>query len=161
MKLYIGSDHAGYKLKETIKKYLDEQKVSYVDLGNQEYDPDDDYPDFSYKVANKIYYEPGARGILFCGSAVGACITANKVKGIRAASVRSVGEAKLAVEDDDVNVICLAGGQQVQKKVRGIGIPDALAKKIVKAWLDARFSKAKRHQRRIDKIKSIERKNFA
>ncbi|MAF13707.1 MAG: ribose-5-phosphate isomerase [Parcubacteria group bacterium] len=160
MKVYLGADHAGWQLKEIIKKYLDQKKVSYQDLGNKVLDKNDDYPDYSLKVANAVIKDKKSLGILFCGSSAGACITANKVKGIRAASVRSLGEAKLARSDDDANIICLAGGQQVQQKVKNVGVSPALAKKIVTTWLDSSFSNAPRHKRRVGKIKKIETKNF-
>lgn len=161
MKVYLGADHAGFKLKEAMKKYLDEVGVKYEDMGNHVYDKDDDYPDFAYAVASKIYYNPKDVGILFCGSSQGACIAANKVKSIRAASVRDVGEAKLAKAHDNANIICLPGGQQVQQLVKGIGLKQNEAKKVIKTFLETKFSKAKRHKRRIDKIKKIESKNFA
>jgi len=160
MKIFIGADHAGYKLKEDIKKFLDKKKISYKDLGNKVLNKNDDYPDFSYQVARAVVQDKNSLGILLCGSAAGACITANKVKGIRAASARSVGEARLAREDDDANILCLAGGGQVQQKVKGIGVSIAEAKKIVNQWLSTSFSNAPRHKRRINKIKKIEAKNF-
>ena len=158
--IYLGADHAGFELKESVKKYLDRFGQAYQDLGNFQYHQDDDYPDFSFLVANKVSKSSKAKGILFCGSSQGACITANKVKGIRAASVRSVAEAVLAREHDDANIICLAGGRQVQKKFKDIGLSEAEARKIVKAYLAATFSKESRHQRRVNKIKRIERHNF-
>lgn len=158
--IFIGADHAGYKLKEDIKKFLDNKKIAYTDLGNQVLDKNDDYPDFSSKVARAVAKDKSALGILMCGSAGGACIVANKVKGIRAVSARSVGEARLAREDDDANIICLAGGDQVQQKVKGVGVPLVEAKRIVSQWLVASFSKLTRHKRRVNKIKKIEGRNF-
>ncbi|NUM25071.1 MAG: RpiB/LacA/LacB family sugar-phosphate isomerase [Candidatus Buchananbacteria bacterium] len=158
--IYLGADHAGFQLKEAVKKYLDATGRAYQDLGNFQYHQDDDYPDFSYLVANKVSKSSKARGILFCGSSQGACITANKVKGVRAASVRNVAEAVLAREHDDVNIICLAGGRQVQKKFKKVGVPVAEAKKIIKAYLATVFSSAPRHRRRVNKIKRIEKQNF-
>ncbi len=158
--IYLGADHAGFKLKEAIKKYLGQLQVPYQDLGNHQYDSRDDYPDFSYLVAKAVSNNPKALGILFCGSSQGACITANKVKGVRAASVRTVADAILAREHDDVNVICLAGGRQVQKRFKDVGINQGVAKKIVFAWLNATFSTVARHRRRVNKIKQIENKNF-
>ena len=160
MKIFIGADHAGYKLKEEIKKFLDKKKISYKDLGNKILNKNDDYPDFSFKVARSVAQDKNSLGVLLCGSAAGACSTANKVKGIRAASARSVWEARLAREDDDVNILCLAGGDQVQQKVKGLGIHSKEAKKIITKWLSASFSNAARHKRRVDKIKKIEDRNF-
>lgn len=159
-KIFLGADHAGFKLKEQVKKFLDTKKIAYRDLGNTVLNKDDDYPDFSLAVASTVAKNRSSLGILFCGSAGGACIVANKVKNIRAVAVRSAGEARLAREDDDANIICLAGGRQVQQKVKNIGIPSALAKKIIAVWLGSSFSKAPRHQRRVNKIKKIEQQNF-
>ena len=158
--IYLGADHAGFELKEAVKKYLALIGQTYQDLGNQRYDKNDDYPDFSYAVAQAVGRQAKTLGILFCGSAQGACITANKVKGVRAASVKTVAEAILAREHDNVNIICLAGGKQVQQKFKNIGVPLSVAKKIVKAWLATSFSSASRHRRRVNKIKMIEQKNF-
>jgi len=98
MKIFIGADHAGYKLKEEIKKFLDSKSIAYDDLGNLVLDKQDDYPDFSDKVARAVAKNKSSLGILLCGSSQGACIVANKTKGVRAASARSVGEARLARE---------------------------------------------------------------
>ncbi len=160
IKIFIGADHAGFALKEQVKEFLKQRKVAYQDLGNAVLDTSDDYPVFSLKVAQAVAKTNNSLGILFCGSAGGACITANKVKGIRAVSARSAGEARLAREDDNANVICLAGGAQVQQKVKNIGLSSILAKSILNSWLDSSFSKATRHQRRINQIKRIEQKNF-
>lgn len=160
MIIYLGADHAGFELKESVKKYLDQLGVVYQDLGNFKYEQDDDYPDFSFLVAAKVSKSSKARGILFCGSAQGACITANKVKGIRAASVGNVAEATLAHEHDHANIICLAGGKQVQSKFKNVGLSGVEAKKIIKSYLATSFSKEPRHQRRVNKIKKIEKQNF-
>lgn len=160
MKIFIGSDHAGFRLKEAMKQHLNQLDVDFEDLGNIILDKNDDYPDFSLKVAQAVAQGKIAKGILFCGSAAGACITANKVKGIRAASVRSEGEARLAREHDDTNIICLAGGDQIQKTVQGLGVPPDIAKKIITTWLKTSFSTQPRHKRRVNKIKRIEDKNF-
>jgi ribose 5-phosphate isomerase B len=157
MKIYIGADHAGFDLKEKIRIYLQSKKHKVGDLGNDVYDINDDYPDFSFKVAKAVSLKKGSRGILVCGSSVGACIAANKVKGVRAGSVWTVGQAKLAIEHDNANVICLVGGKQRQKAERTKSTSFNLAKKMIDAWLSASFSKEKRHRRRVTKVNKIEK----
>ena len=145
--VYLGSDHAGFKLKQQIKEYLDKQKLKYADLGNLKLDKDDDYPDFGYKVAKAVAKDKSSRGILICGSSYGVCIVANKVKGIRAVSIDSVKDAKLSREHNDANVLCLSGWNLSQN----------FAYKIIAAWLKEPFSKDQRHRRRVNMIKRIEK----
>jgi len=154
--IYLGSDHAGFKLKQQIKEYLDKEKIKYEDLGNLKLDKDDDYPDFGYKVAKAVAKDKKAKGILVCGSSYGVCIVANKIKGIRAVPIDDVYDAKLSREHNDANVICLAGGG-MKEKVKGVGLDIEKAKKIIKIWLRTPFSKAKRHHRRVNQIKKIEK----
>jgi len=147
--LYLGSDHAGFKIKEELKKYFDQKKIKYQDLGNTEYDPRDDYPDYGLKVAKKVARSQGKdKGILLCGNAQGICITANKVKGVRAVTGYSVYAAKSSRQDDDANILCLAGR----------ALKPAEVKKIVKAWLETKFSGAVRHKRRLKRLAEIEKK---
>ena len=148
--IYLGADHAGFKLKELIKKYLQTQELAFQDLGNFKFKKNDDYPDFGYKVAKTVAKTKGSKGILVCGSSYGVCIVANKVKGIRAVSIGSVKDAKLSREHNDANILCLSGW----------GLKTDLAKKILKTWLNTFFSGAKRHQRRVNKIKKIENKEL-
>jgi len=143
--LYLGSDHAGYKLKERVKKWLDKQNVEYIDVGNKHYDPDDDYPDYGLKLAKKVNK---GKGILFCGSSFGVCIVANKVKGIRAVSVSNIREAELSRLHNDANVLCLSGWH----------LPFGKAKKIIAKFINTDFKDKGRHLRRINKIKKIEEK---
>lgn len=145
--LYLGADHAGFKLKEQIKKYLQSQKVKFNDLGNLKLDKNDDYPDFGFKVAKAVAKDQGSRGILICGTSFGVCIVANKVKGIRAVSIDNVKDAKLSRQHNDANVLCLSGWD--------LKLP--LAQKIIKVWLDTEFSGASRHKRRLNKIVKIEK----
>ena len=158
-KVYLGSDHAGFLLKESLKKYLASINVPFQDLGNMVHDLNDDYPDFSYKVASTLYLNPGSFGVICCGSSFGACIAANKVNGARAVAVRSANEAKLAREHNDANILCLAGGG-MREGSRGMALSKKEAQKVVKAFLTTPFSKAERHRRRVEKIKDLERKNF-
>lgn len=143
--IYLGADHAGFKLKEEIKKFLREEKQKFEDLGNEEFDPGDDYPDYAHPVAKKVA-ETGERGILFCGNAQGVCILANKVKRIRAAVGADEYVAKTSRTDDDSNILCLPGRIMTADE----------AKKIVKSWLETPFSGADRHVRRLKKIQQIE-----
>lgn len=148
MKIYLGSDHGGFKLKEHIKKYLKKLKYAVVDKGNNKLVMTDDYPDYGYAVAKAVAVSKGdAKGILFCGSAEGICIAANKVKGIRAVAVWTLENARLSREHNNANVLCLSGWQLNPKK----------AEKIVKAWLETDFTFAPRHVRRLRKIDSIEK----
>jgi len=144
--IYIGADHAGFKLKEQIEKYLSAQKMKYIDLGNLKLDKNDDYPDFGFKVAQAVANDKYAKGILICGSSFGVCIVANKVKGIRAVSISNVKDAKLSRQHNDANVLCLSGWD----------LKSEVAKKIIKVWLNTKFSNVARHKRRLNKIKKFE-----
>lgn len=145
--IYLGSDHAGFKLKQQVKKYLDKEKIKYEDLGNLKYDKNDDYPDYGYKVAKAVAKDEKSKGILVCGSSYGVCIVANKIKGVRAVSIANVRDAKLSREHNNANVLCLSGWNTKLKD----------AQKIINTWLKTNFSKAKRHQRRVKKINKIDK----
>jgi ribose 5-phosphate isomerase B len=144
--IFIGADHAGFKLKEQIKKYLQAQNIKFQDLGNFKLDKDDDYPEFGFKVAKFVAKNPQNRGVLICGSSFGVCIVANKVKGIRAVSACDIKDAKLSREHNDANILCLSGWD----------LNLEMAKKIINIWLKTKFSKAKRHLRRLAMIKRYE-----
>jgi len=145
MKIYIGADHAGFKLKAKLRKYLKEKKHTVVDIGAKKLNKKDDYPVYAYKVAKSVI-KYKAKGILICGSAEGICIAANKVKGIRATPVWTLQNARLSRKHTDANVLCLSGRELSNEK----------AKKIVHTWLKTEFSKAPRHIRRIKELKGIE-----
>ena len=144
-KIYLGSDHAGFWLKEKLKVWLREKEISFVDVGNKKLDPKDDYPDFAISVARKAAKEKTV-GILLCGSAQGMCIAANKIKGVRAVVPFSVKEAELARKHTMANIICLSGWYFNPFK----------AKKLVWTFLRTPFSKDERHIRRVEKIKKLE-----
>ncbi len=144
--LYLGADHGGFKLKEQIKKYLLAQKIKFIDLGSFNLDADDDFPQYSFKVGQAVVRDKKSAGILICGTGFGVCIAANKVKGVRAVTIRNVAEAKSARMHNDANIMCFSGWDLQ---------PD-LAKKIIKVWLNTKFSNASRHKRRLDKIKKYE-----
>ncbi|MFN8007117.1 MAG: ribose 5-phosphate isomerase B [Terriglobia bacterium] len=145
MRISIGADHAGYELKEIIRNQLAEWGHQVVDLGTDSTAPVD-YPDYAEAVALAVKEGKSERGLILCGSGVGASVTANKVPGIRAGLCHDTYSAHQGVEHDDMNVLVLGG--------RIIGT--ALALEIVKAFLGARFSGEDRHQRRLDKLKAIE-----
>lgn len=153
-KLYLGADHAGFELKEKVKLWLVGKKIIFEDLGNMVYDKDDDYPDFAEKVGRRVARE-GTKGILFCGSAEGIAIAANKVKGVRAVAVWDKKIAELSRKHNDANVLCLAGGGML-KPIPGLSL--GTAKEIIPVWLRTSFSGEARHKRRIEKIKQIETK---
>lgn len=146
MKVAFGCDHAGFKMKEELLSYVAGLGNKVVDLGNTTYDPDDDYPDAARAVAVAVARKEADRGIVICGSGVGASVAVNKVPGVRGAMCHDVFSAHQGVEDDDANVLSL--GERI------IGID--LAKEVVRAFLSASFSGASRHRRRLEKVKQIE-----
>ncbi|MFZ1932618.1 MAG: RpiB/LacA/LacB family sugar-phosphate isomerase [Thermoguttaceae bacterium] len=143
----VAADHGGYDLKEYLIGKLREADCEVVDLGDRRPQPDDDYPDFVVPLARAVADGEVERGVAVCGSGVGACVAANKVPGVRACLINDVFSARQGVEDDNLNVICLGG--------RVLG--DALAWELLKTFLDARFSGAERHQRRLAKIAKLEK----
>jgi len=146
-KIFLGADHAGFKLKEEVKKFLDKLGYGYKDLGVNSDSLPSDYPKTALTVAqNAVKYN--GKGILMCGTGTGEAIVANKVRGIRAANCFNEYTAKMSREHNDGNVLCL--GARV--------LSDKMAKKIIKAWLETDFSKESRHIRRVNQIKSIEKK---
>jgi len=147
MKIYLGADHGGYKLKEEIKDWLKEWNFSFEDFGAHKFDPSDDYPDFAWPVAVKVGQENGALGILICRSGQGECIVANKAKGSRAALCWNEKTAHAARNDDDANILCLSADYTSMEE----------AKKIVHTFITTPFdSKEERFVRRINKVKKID-----
>ena len=144
----IGSDHGGYKLKEEIKKYLEEKEIEYIDLGTYT-DERTDYPIYAEKVVKKIISGECDKGILACRSGAGMTMVANKFKRIRAASIHNEEEAKFAKSDDDINVITLGGDY--------LTVNQAVC--IIRNWLGTEF-KGGRYQERLDMIEEIENKNM-
>lgn len=143
--VFIGADHAGFKLKQQLEQFLKKQGYKVVDVGAHKLDPTDDYPIFAYKAAKQVAMGKGL-GILACGSAEGICVAANKVKNIRAVPVWTITNARLSREHNNANVLCLSGWQ----------LPLERAKKIALTWLETQFSRAERHVRRIKQIERIE-----
>lgn len=145
MNIYIGSDHRGFELKESLKKYLEENNYQIIDLGPDHYDVNDDYPDFAKLVAGKVSENPEEnRGILICRSGAGVDIVANKFKGVRSALVTDINQAELVRRDDNTNVLSFASELT----------NDEQAKKIADAWLKTEFSGLEKDKRRINKIES-------
>lgn len=142
MKIYIGSDHGGYQLKEELKGYLKELGYEVEDMGAHTLDPNDDYPDFVFPAAEAVAKNPGSVGIVIGRSGNGEVMAANKVKGIRAALCWNEEVARLARKDNDANVLSLGADF----------VSVGEAKKIVKTFLETPFSEEERHKRRIEKI---------
>lgn len=146
MRIGIAADHGGIILKRQLTEALRGSGYELVDFGAHTLVPDDDYPDFVVPLAEAVAKGEVERGIAICGSGVGASIAANKVKRVRASLIEDVFSAHQGVEDDDMNVICLGA--------RVIGY--ALALDLIKTFLNARFSGAPRHQRRLAKVAALE-----
>jgi ribose 5-phosphate isomerase B len=145
MKIAVGCDHAGFPLKGAVMTTLRELGHSVEDLGTRSTDPVD-YPDYARAVATAVVSGRCERGIVICGSGVGASVAASKVPGIRAAMCHDTFSARQGVEDDDMNVLSIGA--------RVIG--SALAAEVISAFVRARFSGAERHVRRLGKVDAIE-----
>lgn len=148
MRVAIGADHAGYDLKQAIAGSLAGDGHDVLDVGALEFDPDDDYPDFALAVAESVRQGDVDRGIIVCGSGVGSCVAANKVRGVRASVCHDTYSAAQGVQHDNLNVLCLGG--------RIVGV--ALAAELVGAFLNARYDAGPRHARRLGKVLAAERR---
>ena len=142
----VAADHGGFELKEYLAAMLREADYEVIDFGDGKPKPDDDYPDFVVPLARAVAGGEVDRGLAICGSGVGACIASNKVPGVRACLIHECFSAHQGVEDDDMNVICLGG--------HVVGY--ALAWELVRTFLQARFSGAERHRRRLAKVARLE-----
>jgi RpiB/LacA/LacB family sugar-phosphate isomerase len=147
MKIAIGADHAGFELKESVKNSLRDLKHEVLDVGTNSTEPVD-YPDFAEAVGLAVRDGDAERGVLVCGSGVGASVAANKIPGIRAGLCHDYYSAHQGVEHDDMNVLVMGG--------RVIG--PSVALELVQAFLDARYTGEARHQRRLEKVRGIERR---
>jgi ribose 5-phosphate isomerase B len=145
MRIAVGSDHAGFELKQWLVKELDAMGRTFIDLGTHDTRPVD-YPDFAAAVATAVREGSADRGIVICGSGVGASVAANKVNGIRAGLCHDVYSAHQGVEHDDMNVLVLGA--------RVIG--EQLAAELARAFLGATFTGEERHLRRLAKVKALE-----
>ena len=151
MRIYLGADHAGFELKNTIKDHLLAGGYEVIDCGAHVYDPDDDYPAFCIAAAQGVVDNPGSLGIVLGGSGNGEQIAANKVKGARCALAWSVETARLAREHNNAQLIGIGGRMH----------SDAEALEIVDAFLDQAWSENPRHQRRIDILAEFENTGVA
>lgn len=146
MKVYIASDHGGFKLKNELIDYLKGlNNYDTEDLGPYELDPDDDYPIYASKVAEAIQKDPEARGIIICRSGIGVTITANRFNGVYAANCNTVQMAQLGREHNNINVLCLDSD-----------LPSEDPKEITKTFLETQFSNEERHIRRVQEINDID-----
>lgn len=156
--IYLGSDHGGFDLKEKIKRWMQKEGIVFTDLGNTLYEKEDDYPDFAFAVAKKVAQEDAEnipwkdrpKGILFCRSAAGMVIAANKVAGIRAATAFDLRSAQHTRAHNDANILALSGDW----------LEDYQVKKIIEIWLATEFSGEERHIRRLKRIKEFEKVSF-
>ncbi len=147
MRIAIGADHAGFALKQKLGDYLRELGHAVIDLGTMNQDPVD-YPDYAEAVAKAVLQGQAERGVLICGSGVGASVAANKLPGIRAAVCHDTYSARQGVEHDDMNILVFGA--------RIIG--EELARELVRVFLAARFTAEERHLRRVEKIKALEKR---
>jgi len=147
MRIAVASDHAGFKLKQDLVKYLGELGHTVVDLGTNSEDPVD-YPDYAAAIGHAVLEGAAERGVLVCGSGVGASVAANKLKGIRAGLCHDTYSAHQGVEHDDMNVLVLGA--------RVIG--PALARELAAAFVHATFSGEARHVQRLNKVKALEKR---
>jgi len=150
MKIAIGADHGGLPLKAELAALLRQAGHEIVDVGAHEYDAKDDYPDFARAVGEAVQQGRAERGIMICGSGVGASIAANKLRGIRAGVCHDTYSAHQAVEHDDMNVLCLGA--------RVVGVE--VAKELALAFASAQFSTDPRFSRRLAKVQAIEKTNL-
>ena len=150
MRVAVGGDHAGFEMKKLVVEHVKSLGHTVVDAGAHEYDALDDFPDFSEAVAVRVADGRAGRGLVVCGSGVGASVAANKVRGVRAGLCHDTYSARQGVEHDDMNVVCIGA--------RIIG--EELAKEIVTAFLSARFiEEEEKYVRRLNKVLDIERRN--
>ena len=147
MKISLAADHNGFDLKKEISDQLETDGHEVIDVGPHSHDPLDDYPDYAKKLADSVSRGESLRGIMICGSGVGASVASNKVKGIRAAVCHDIYSAHQGVEHDDMNVLCL-GSRIVGSEV---------ARELVRAFITAEFTGEERHQRRLDKVLDMEK----
>jgi ribose 5-phosphate isomerase B len=150
MKIGIACDHGGFELKNLLSLFLKEKGYEVKDFGAFVLDTGDDYPDFVILLARPVSAKEVERGIAVCGSGVGAAVAVNKIAGIRAALINDHFSAHQGVEDDNMNIICLGGRVTAY----------AAAEELVSAFLNAQFSGAERHKRRLGKIDALEIKDF-
>lgn len=140
MKVYLGADHNGFHMKEDVFAYLSKRGVDVEDVGDREYDADDDFPEFAQMAAIKVLGEEGSRAILICGGGQGMCMAANRFRGIRASVIWDEYEARMTRNDNDSNVLCLPSRVLEKDKAEWQAIIDT--------WLETPFATAERYKRR-------------
>lgn len=149
MKVYIGADHRGYKLKEKISKWMFEKKIDFEDMGAQHLDPKDDYTKYAEKVASMVANSENSKGILICGSGVGVDVVANKFDGVRASIGKSAKQVEAGRKDDNMNVLVIAADFTKEKE----------AKDMFNTFIKTKFSGKERHKRRLREVERIEANN--
>jgi ribose 5-phosphate isomerase B len=149
MKIYIGADHRGFKLKEQVARWLFEWKYTFEDLGANHLDPKDDYTKYSEEVASLVSKDKNSRGILLCGSGVGVDVVANKFDGIRSSIGKNAEQVGAGRKDDDMNILVIAADFTNEKE----------AKEMVKPFLQTKFDNKPNHKRRLTDIAKIEANN--
>ena len=142
--IYLGSDHRGYELKETMKKWLNDKGYEYLDLGNDKLDSEDDYPDFAMAVVKKIKKD-GDFGILFCGSGVGMDILANRFPHVRCGLGFTPQQIRIAKRDDNLNCVSIPADFSTENEARSI----------IEMFLETTFAGGEKYQRRLKKIEKI------
>jgi len=147
MKVGIAADHGGFELKQIIQSFLLSLNYEVIDFGAYEKNDFDDYPDFVIPLSKAVAAMELEKGIAICGSGVGAAIAANKIAGVRASLITDHFSAHQGVEDDDMNLLCLGG------RITGF----AVARELVKVFLEAKFSGGEKYVRRLNKIKVLEK----
>ncbi|WP_077624705.1 RpiB/LacA/LacB family sugar-phosphate isomerase [Sediminibacillus massiliensis] len=148
MKIALGSDHCGFEMKEALKPFLDKLGCESTDFGCFSKDPVD-FPDITSAVCNSVRSKENTRGIIICGTGVGAAIAANKIPGIRAAVCHDIHSAHQCVEHDNVNIMCI--GAQI--------IGPWLAENLIESFINAKFSEEEQFRRRVDKLTALELKS--
>ena len=151
MQVAIGADHGGYTLKSDMVRVLESLGHDVIDKGAHSFDAEDDFPDFAAPVAEAVQTGDAERGIILCGSGVGACIAANKFPGVRAGLCHDTYSAAQGVRHDDMNVLCLGA--------RVVGV--ALAEDLVTSFMGASLESEPRFQRRLDKVVAIENEQMS
>jgi len=146
MILYIGADHRGFELKESLKKFLKDEGYTVEDMGDESYVEKDDFVNFAKYVAEKVDADPvGSRGVLICGSGLGMAIAANKFVNVRSSLVFNADQAAAARGEDDANIISLAADY----------VDEETAKRLVSVWLQTPFSGEERYKRRIQELRDL------
>lgn len=149
MKVYLGTDHRGFALKEKMKTWLTDWKYGFSDLGAYELDSQDDYPLYAEKVGVLVGKEEEARGVLLCGSGVGVDVVANKIDGVRASIGKNPQQVKAGRNDDDMNILIIAADYTKEDE----------AKEMLKVFLETKFSGKSRYKRRLQEISKLEANN--